>query len=84
LLLETIVAHDVGVDEGRKTLEGFDLPLIALSLHRFDGDHAVSLGGVSSKDLTKGSLSQNAIRVEVKVIRQFDPGEEFILVDLCH
>lgn len=72
------------MDQGRKTFEGLYLSLIALSLHGFDSNHAISFGGVSSEDLAKSSLAKNTVWIEIEVIGEFDPGEKFTLIDFCH
>jgi len=66
--LKAVVTHDVGMNQRRQTLKSIDLPFVSLALHSFDSNNAFPFGGVSSEDLSKGSLTENAIRIEIEVV----------------
>lgn len=52
----------------RQSFKSLNFPFVALALHGLDGDDGISLYWVASKDFSKGSFAQDAVRVEIEVV----------------
>jgi hypothetical protein len=67
-LLEAIKAHDVRVNEGRKSHESLYFSFITLSLHSLYGYQTILLGRITAKDFSETSFAQYTVRIQVKII----------------
>jgi len=84
LLNESIVAHDVGVDQRRQSLKSLYLTLVSLALHGLDGHQTITFNRVSAEHLAKSALAKETVRVEIELLREFYPAAELSFVDLAH